>query len=74
MSIADIYHSLPPGGRQALAERIGIAPAFLYQIATGRRSAPARLCRPIEQATNGAVTVHELRPDIFGPAPEERAA
>lgn len=34
---------------------------------------PAERCRAIEQATNGAVTVHDLRPDIFGPAPQAAA-
>lgn len=30
---------------------------------------PVHRCRAIERATEGAVTVHDLRPDIFGPAP-----
>jgi len=30
---------------------------------------PVSRCRIIEAATKGAVTVHDLRPDVFGPAP-----
>jgi DNA-binding transcriptional regulator YdaS (Cro superfamily) len=30
---------------------------------------PVERCRAIEAATEGKVTVHDLRPDIFGPAP-----
>ena len=34
-----------------------------------RGKVPAQHCIQIEFATNGAVTRHDLRPDIFGPAP-----
>lgn len=30
---------------------------------------PVNRCRMIERATEGKVTVHDLRPDVFGPAP-----
>ncbi|MEZ0150141.1 MAG: transcriptional regulator [Candidatus Reddybacter sp.] len=30
---------------------------------------PAGRCRAIQDLTNGVVTVHDLRPDIFGPQP-----
>lgn len=35
-----------------------------------RGQVPAERCRAIEQATGGAVTAEELRPDIFGPTPK----
>jgi len=31
---------------------------------------PAEHCRAIEDITQGAVTRYDLRPDVFGPAPE----
>jgi DNA-binding transcriptional regulator YdaS (Cro superfamily) len=31
---------------------------------------PADRCLPIERATGGAVTRYDLRPDIFGDAPD----
>jgi DNA-binding transcriptional regulator YdaS (Cro superfamily) len=30
---------------------------------------PAARCRAIERASKGRITVHDLRPDFFGPAP-----
>jgi DNA-binding transcriptional regulator YdaS (Cro superfamily) len=35
---------------------------------------PAKYCIPIETATKGAVTRHELHPDVFGESPETKAA
>jgi DNA-binding transcriptional regulator YdaS (Cro superfamily) len=69
MKLSAYYASLPIGARRAFADSIGVAPTFLYQMATGRRQVPGTLCADIEGASLGAVTVHDLRPDIFGPAP-----
>jgi DNA-binding transcriptional regulator YdaS (Cro superfamily) len=33
---------------------------------------PAEHCIIIEQATNGAVTRYDLRPDVFGTSPEKQ--
>lgn len=76
MNIRTYYDALPVGGRRALADDLGVSPAYLYQMVTGIRPVSATLCRTIERATKGAVTVHELRPDVFGEAPEpqEQAA
>lgn len=35
-----------------------------------RKKVPPSRCIPIEEVTNGAVTRHDLRPDIFGPKPD----
>jgi hypothetical protein len=35
---------------------------------------PAEHCLAIQAATGGQVSVHELRPDVFGRAQENRAA
>lgn len=60
------------GGSQAeLARRIGCTQVFAHQMTHGLRSISARLCIPIERATDGAVTRYELRPDVFGPAPAQ---
>jgi DNA-binding transcriptional regulator YdaS (Cro superfamily) len=47
---------------------------FLFQIERGDRPVPPRYAIAIQRATDGAVTVHDLRPDIFGEAPTEQAA
>lgn len=58
--------------RAELAASVGTSPDYLWQIATGWRDRKAshKLARAIETATSGAVTRHDLRPDIFGPVPE----
>lgn len=57
--------------RKALAEKCGTSPEYLWQVATGwrARKPSVDLARKIEEATAGAVTRAELRPDIFGPLP-----
>lgn len=61
--------------RSKLARAIAASPDYLYQVATNRRQASPVLAFKIEQATNGAVTRADLRPDIFGaPKPRKMAA
>lgn len=62
--------------RASLAKRLATSPQYLWQIATGwRDKRPSALfARKIEEATAGAVTRYELRPDVFGEAPEAKAA
>lgn len=64
-----------PARKAALALACGTTPQYLWQIATGWRGKRAghELAKRIEQATNGEVTRHDLRPDIFGLAPIARA-
>ena len=35
---------------------------------------PAEHCMDLAQLSGGSLTVHDLRPDIFGPAPQREAA
>ena len=56
------------GSQKALAKKIDVTPVFVSQMVTGAKSIPARLCLPIENATENRVTRYELRPDIFGSA------
>lgn len=53
---------------QQLAVSAGCAPTTLYMIALGHKRASWKLAARIEAATNGAVTRHDLRPDVFGEA------
>ena len=56
------------GTQKGLADRLGIKPPSVHEWLR-KGAPPAERCRAIEAATNGQVTVHDLRPDIFGPAP-----
>lgn len=61
------------GGHAALAERFGINRTAIYQW----KVAPLKRCKGIEEATNGAVTRAQLRPDHFddaGPADQQEQA
>lgn len=46
----------------------------LYMIAKGHKVVGPKLAGRIEIATGGVVTRQDLRPDLFGPAPEAKAA
>jgi len=56
------------GTQEALAAALGIRSPSISEWRK-RGNVPVERCVAIEQATNGAVTRYELRPDIFGPAP-----
>lgn len=54
------------GGTTKFAALIGVTPQFVWQMRTGVRPIPPRLCVRIESETG--VRREELRPDIFGVA------
>lgn len=63
------------GGKQSdLAKVLGVTPQAVNQWVLGTRPVPAQHCLAIEQATAGKVTRHDLRPDVFGPAPANQPA
>lgn len=47
----------------SLARKLDISPVLISQWRTGIRPIPIERCPAIEQATSGAVTRKELRPD-----------
>ncbi|PZO66352.1 MAG: transcriptional regulator [Pseudoxanthomonas suwonensis] len=66
------YFAQDCSNRRRLAAAIGVHKMYLWQIGAGQRRPSAELAKRIEEATQGAVTRAELRPDIFGdmvPAP-----
>ena len=69
MILRTYLNTLPAGGKTRLAGAIGVSPSYLYQMSMGIRPVRPTLARAIVHATNNEVTVHDLRPDIFGPAP-----
>lgn len=61
------------GGVSRTAETLGVVQGAVSNW-LARKSVPASRCLVIEQATNGAVTRYDLRPDVFGePAKREFA-
>jgi DNA-binding transcriptional regulator YdaS (Cro superfamily) len=61
------------GGQTQLAERIGKSQQLVSYWMKAKNGVPAEYVRDIEAACEGKVTRHDLRPDIFGPAPEHAA-
>lgn len=60
------------GGLSSLANALEATPQVVWN--WRKRGVPPERCALIETATNGQVTRHDLRPDIFGPAPAQFAA
>lgn len=55
---------------ERLARGAGTNYAYLSQIAYGHRQASPKLAIKIEGVSEGIVSRVDLRPDIFGPAPQ----
>lgn len=51
--------------QKEFADRLRVSPGFVSQMSSGYRRVPPELCQDIEDMTGGAVTCHELRPDVF---------
>ena len=58
------------GGQTALARRIGKRQSHVAQWLRRGRVGPTA-CIAIETAVDGRVTRYELRPDVFGPSPQQ---
>jgi len=61
-------------GLTRLAESLGVRPPTLHVWMNRTGRAPAERCIAIERATGGKVTRYDLRPDVFGPAPDHHQA
>ncbi|MFS1524476.1 helix-turn-helix domain-containing protein [Microbulbifer sp. 2304DJ12-6] len=57
-----------------LAQSLGVTQGLVSAWVTGRKKIAPHWCLPIEQSTNGVITRYDLRPDIFGPVPEEQGS
>lgn len=57
------------GGFHGLAKLCGITVQAVYKWDSAGRIPPER-CLTVEHATSGAVTRYDLRPDVFGQAPD----
>ena len=56
----------------AVARAVGVSPQAVSEIPRRGKRVPAEWCLAIETATHGAVTRHDLRPDLY--PPQEEAA
>ncbi len=55
------------GSQVAVAKLVGVSPQAVSEIVRRGRRVPAEWCLPIQEATGGAVSAHDLRPDLYPP-------
>jgi DNA-binding transcriptional regulator YdaS (Cro superfamily) len=53
------------GSEKAVATAAGVSQPSVNHILQKGKRVPAEWCIPIEQATDGKVTRHQLRPDLY---------
>lgn len=53
------------GSQVAAARAIGVTPQAVSEMVRIGKRVPAEWCLPIEEATGGKVTRHDLRPDLY---------
>lgn len=62
------------GSQRKVADVVGVAqPTISWTISRGQR-VPAEWCIPLEVATKGEVTRHQLRPDLYPVEPSSHQA
>lgn len=62
------------GGQKPLADAIGTTQSQVwYWLTRSKKGVPGEFASRIEAAVENKISRHDLRPDIFGPAPETAA-
>jgi DNA-binding transcriptional regulator YdaS (Cro superfamily) len=77
MNLKTYLATLDRGAPTKLAEQIGVSMSFLSQMASGTSAISPARCVAIEQATGGAVSRRDLRPNDWSaiwPELAEKAA
>ena len=59
------------GGVSSLATKLGVKPPTVHQWKNGERPVPPKHALAMQSTWPGVVSVHDLRPDVFGPVPEK---
>lgn len=65
MDLREYFATEPYGAKKEMSDYLGITLTWLGVIMSKRRRPSAELARKIEKATQGLVTIKELRPDLF---------
>lgn len=61
----DNYLSKENISQAELARKLGVSPGMVWQWLNDHRRIAAEQVLPIERATDGKVTRHDLRPDLY---------
>jgi len=62
LKLAISSHFKTQGGA---ARAVGVTPQAVSEIVRKGKKVPAEWCLPIEEATGGKITRHDLRPDLY---------
>jgi DNA-binding transcriptional regulator YdaS (Cro superfamily) len=62
------------GSQAAVARIVGVEQPSVHYILAKAEKVPAEWCIPIEKATDGQITRHQLRPDLYPQESQEAAA
>jgi DNA-binding transcriptional regulator YdaS (Cro superfamily) len=68
------YLSSKSQSQDEFAKQLGVTQGLVWQWLSARTRITAERALQIETETGGAVTRHELRPDIFGDPPAAKKA
>jgi len=69
------YLATMPTAKQAeYARRSGTTIGYLRKAISKGQRFDGALARRLDEESDGAVSRHDLRPDVFGPAPDREAA
>lgn len=64
MNLPQYLATLPHGGRKALAERLGISPSYLSQLASGVRPCSIPMAALLERESEGVCRAEEVLPAV----------
>jgi DNA-binding transcriptional regulator YdaS (Cro superfamily) len=65
MTLKEYFNGEPYGAKKEMAQYLGITPTWLGLLLRKSRQPSPELAKKIERATQGLVSAHDLRPDLF---------
>lgn len=72
MTIIELLQNALPAKQADAAKLVNVSQPCIHKWMTGKSQPSPKTAVAIERATGGKVTRYDLRPDVFGPAPDEQ--
>jgi DNA-binding transcriptional regulator YdaS (Cro superfamily) len=66
MTLMEYFKDEPQGAIKEMAEYIGVSATWMSLLIHNKRKASFKVAIKLERATQGLVTMQDLRPDLFG--------
>jgi DNA-binding transcriptional regulator YdaS (Cro superfamily) len=74
MTIIELLREALPAKQAEAAKMINVSQPCIHKWMTGKSQPSPKTAVTIERATGGKVTRYDLRPDVFGAAPDHPQA